>query len=192
MKEQWRKIPGQPAWYEVSNLGRVRSLTHTFWYTNRRGTICSCPHKGRTLRPGLASSGYYSVAISKRSQNVHVLVARAFIGPCPVGHEVLHKNHIKSDCRSTNLKYGTRSQNLREDFQRGHRRTDNLAVVRRQKEFFKRIPWIGKLWTGVEFHKRFCPKFALCWSVTNRFKRGVSPAQIIADQHTAKRYKKLS
>lgn len=190
MKEEWRKIPGQSAWYEVSNLGRVRSLTRSQRVRTAHGFLTSRRIKGRMLRPGLASSGYYSVSLCRRSHNVHVLVAHAFLGPCPVKHEVLHNDHVKSNCVMTNLRYGTRGENVSDDHKNGLRKYDHLNMIRRQKEFFKRIPWRGKLWTGTEFWRRFCPKFSEPQRVTDRFKRGVSPAQIIKDQHTSKRRKK--
>ena len=43
---------------------------------------------------------------------MHRLVADAFLGPCPIGHEVNHKNLDKADNRTANLEYVTRSENL--------------------------------------------------------------------------------
>lgn len=43
---------------------------------------------------------------------VHRLVADAFLGPCPVGHEVNHQNLDKADNRAANLEYVTRSENM--------------------------------------------------------------------------------
>ncbi len=54
---------------------------------------------------------------------VHGLVMLAFVGPCPEGLEVLHKNHQPADNKRTNLKYGTRSENLKMDYKRGRRTT---------------------------------------------------------------------
>lgn len=46
----------------------------------------------------------------------------AFVGPCPAGHEVLHLNHTPGDNRRRNLKYGTRSENIKMDFAAGTRK----------------------------------------------------------------------
>jgi hypothetical protein len=52
--------------------------------------------------------------VERREQkNVHALVAKTFIGKKPKGKEVLHKNHKPEDNRPSNLKYGTRSENVR-------------------------------------------------------------------------------
>jgi len=41
------------------------------------------------------------------------MLASAFIGPCPNGFDVNHKNGIKSDNRQENIEYVTKSQNMR-------------------------------------------------------------------------------
>lgn len=42
---------------------------------------------------------------------VHRLVALAFLGPCPNGQTVNHKNGRKADPRRENLEWATRSEN---------------------------------------------------------------------------------
>jgi hypothetical protein len=52
---------------------------------------------------------------------VHRLVLDAFIGPCPDGHEGLHGLLGPGENALVNLKWGTRSQNLLDDYERGIR-----------------------------------------------------------------------
>lgn len=112
--ESWKPVPGYEAKYQVSDLGRVRSINH--W--DGRRTV-----RGKTLAPGKSASGHMSVAIGRRNtKQVHALVMLAFVGPKPQGLEVLHLNHTPSDNRLCNLKYGTRSENLRMDYLAGVRR----------------------------------------------------------------------
>lgn len=47
----------------------------------------------------------------RRGTGVHVLVAEAFFGPPPEGHEVNHKNGDKADNRLENLEYVTKQEN---------------------------------------------------------------------------------
>jgi hypothetical protein len=47
----------------------------------------------------------------KRSWTIHILVAAAFIGPRPLGNDVLHGLGGKLDNRPSNLRYGTRAEN---------------------------------------------------------------------------------
>jgi hypothetical protein len=53
-----------------------------------------------------------------RTFTVHRLVARAFLGPCPEGHEVCHGPAGRRDNRLVNLSYGTKSKNNGEDKRR--------------------------------------------------------------------------
>ncbi len=67
------------------------------------------------------SGPYPAVALSniRRGQGrhthvrVHELVATAFLGARPAGHEVNHKNGVKTDNRASNLEWTTRSGNMR-------------------------------------------------------------------------------
>jgi hypothetical protein len=106
--EYWRHVVGYEGWYEVSSLGRVRRVRSGFG-----------AKVGRILRFRPLPSGYLRVTLSKDcvevDQYVHVLVAAAFLGPCPDGHEVNHKNGEKGDNRwtpeHTNLEYVTHAKN---------------------------------------------------------------------------------
>jgi hypothetical protein len=40
----------------------------------------------------------------------------AFVGPCPKGKEVCHGNEIKTDATLKNLRYDTRSNNMKDYF----------------------------------------------------------------------------
>jgi hypothetical protein len=47
------------------------------------------------------------VNLSKRQKLVHRLVAEAFIGPCPTGKQVNHKDGVKANNNLENLEYVT-------------------------------------------------------------------------------------
>jgi len=126
--ESWRTIPGHEGQYEVSDQGRVRSLPHRVRVVPH-GVEATRLSPGRVLKPGTKPSGHVSVALGKRnSRDVHRLVCLAFKGPCPDGLEVLHLNHDPSDNRLENLRYGTRSENLKMDYDRGARHTHKNFV----------------------------------------------------------------
>lgn len=44
------------------------------------------------------------------------------MGPCPAGHEVLHKDHNPANNKKRNLRYGTRGENVKADFIAGNRK----------------------------------------------------------------------
>lgn len=105
--EAWNPLVGFEGRYEVSNLGRMRTLS----MYRRSGT-------GRVLRPWSTSRGYLSVSLrtpgGRRSVSVHRAVLAAFVGPCPVGMEVAHGNGNKQDNRLSNLRYATPRENIRD------------------------------------------------------------------------------
>lgn len=108
--EEWRSVVGHDG-YQVSNVGNVRSINRTV--RGRR-------YKGKPLKPGIASNGYPTVAIGKdNTKTVHSLVASAFIGPCPPGQEVRHKDGNRKNPRHSNLEYGTRTENIYDAMRHG-------------------------------------------------------------------------
>lgn len=122
MNEVWRAVPGYKGVYEVSNMGRVRSLD--------RVVVCEGPvkgrylsrKKGRVLRPGPSNSGHLSVVLGRnQTRMVHELVLRAFVGPPPVKHECCHTNGSPKDNRVVNLRWGTRSDNNIDAVRHGRR-----------------------------------------------------------------------
>ena len=81
------------------------------------GTVWSTrlPGAPRLLRGKAPTKtlAYRRVSLGQaREVTVHRLVAEAFLGPCPDGHEVRHLNGDKLDNRICNLAYGPRSQNV--------------------------------------------------------------------------------
>lgn len=105
-EEEWKPVVGHEGAYEVSNLGRVRSLDRVI--TTRAGV--KKRRKGQLLRPIKQKRGYISVQI-QGTKLVHRLVLEAFVGPCPEGMETCHRNGVKTDNRVENLYWGTSSEN---------------------------------------------------------------------------------
>ena len=120
--EEWRAVAGYEGLYEVSNLGRVRSLERYVRHNNRPYHI-----KGGILK-NMEGKNYYYVHLhhhngTSKKLKVHRLVACAFI-PNPNNlPQVNHKNECKLDNRVANLEwvtakqncnYGTRNERMRE------------------------------------------------------------------------------
>lgn len=109
--EEWRVAVGVRG-YEVSSAGRVRSVDRSVFGADGR----TRRFRGQVIQGSYDKRlGYYRVVLyvggKAIGRTVHSLVAEAFIGPCPEGHEVRHKNGQHGDCRAINLEYGTRSEN---------------------------------------------------------------------------------
>jgi NUMOD4 motif/HNH endonuclease len=119
--EEWRPVnaPGFEGIYEVSDLGRVRSLPRVIRQRNRWGW-CEHTRPGRTLKPVITGTGYRQVGLCKDGVQkvafVHRLVLEAFAGPCPEGQEALHGPGGSLDNRwPENLQWGTHSTNMGPD-----------------------------------------------------------------------------
>jgi hypothetical protein len=112
-QETWKDIPGYEGMYQVSSLGRIKSLQRIIM---ERRTQKQRPITERILKQGKNIKGYYCFAISKegklKSICTHRIVAELFI-PNPLGlPEVNHKDEIKSNNRADNLEWCTHHYNI--------------------------------------------------------------------------------
>lgn len=124
MKEEWRPVPQYEGMYEVSSLGRIKSLTRVV--KGSRGS--KSKSNGRILKQGKHSHGYRRVSLCNNGvikySNVHRLVAIAFIDN-PDNLPVV--NHIDNDPSNnvvSNLEWTTFSGNTIHAYKSG-RMTDN-------------------------------------------------------------------
>ena len=108
-EEIWKDAPGYEGRYQVSNLGKVKSLNY-----NR-----TC--KEVILKAGKDGRGYLRVVLRKDGNSItntiHRLVMLAFVGES--GLDVNHINGIKTDNRLENLEYCTRSENIQHAYDAG-------------------------------------------------------------------------
>ena len=107
-KEIWKDIDGYEGLYQVSKLGRVKSLA-------RIDSLRRCV-KERILKPGLSSSRYLSVVLfgyQKKAYLVHQLVAIAFLDHKPCGHKLVvdHKDFDRTNNKLSNLRLITVREN---------------------------------------------------------------------------------
>lgn len=114
MTEIWKDIRDFEGFYQVSNLGRVRSV--------ERAVLTSSGHK-RNYKSKILSSpkdsvGYHVVTLSRmgetKSFKVHNLVANYFLKPKPAGYEVCHRDGDPSNNAANNLRWGTHKSNMEE------------------------------------------------------------------------------
>jgi hypothetical protein len=108
LSEEWRPVVGWESLYEVSNLGRVRSLSRIA-RNNRR-------FEGQMMALSRKSIGYAQVRISDgrggvKSALVHRLVLEAFVGPCPAGLLACHNDGDGFNNRLDNLRWDTQQSN---------------------------------------------------------------------------------
>ena len=112
--EHWKPIPGWEGYYEASDHGRIRSVDRVVVCRNAREK----PMYSKILSPATAKCGHLSVVLCRNSvcktHLAHRLIALTFLGECPDGMEVLHWDDVPSNNHVENLRYGTRSDNLRD------------------------------------------------------------------------------
>jgi len=102
MKEVWKPIPSFPR-YEVSNIGRIRSIR-----TKQLTKLIKNNHGYMRFKATITET----TRKYKKFFLVHRCVAEAFLGPAPSPkHEVNHMNKKRDDNRVTNLEWVTKSQN---------------------------------------------------------------------------------
>lgn len=111
-QEEWRDIPDFEDYYQVSDLGRVRSKDRIV----RHNCGGDKRVKGQIMSQLLTPNGRKQVFLYKDGKRkvclVHRLVLLAFVGECPSNMEVRHLNSISTDNRLCNLAYGTHSENV--------------------------------------------------------------------------------
>jgi len=119
-KEIWKDIPNYEGLYQVSNLGRVKSLGRIVI----RGRKSKQYKKENILKyrySGREFNKYVSVALFKNGKRsdkkVHQLMAVAFLNHKPDGHKIVvdHINNIPNDNRLENLQLITNRENLSKD-----------------------------------------------------------------------------
>lgn len=101
MKEIWKDIPDYKGSYQVSNLGKVKSLN----YNQQKYE--------RILKPVKTANGYFVVNLSGHIYGIHRLVAMAFLNNKNNYPQVNHKDGNKQNNCVENLEWCSCSENLK-------------------------------------------------------------------------------
>ena len=110
--ERWCDVPDWEGLYQVSDMGRVKSLARTVPRPVKGDLVL----KERILRYATNKRGYRQVSLCRNCKGtsifIHRLVAAAFLGEAN-GREVNHISADKSDNTLANLEYVTHAENIR-------------------------------------------------------------------------------
>ncbi len=101
--ENWKPVPGYEGIYDVSDLGRVRSLDRYVSY-GRWGAGNKRFEAGKVFSPSLDRYGYPKMLLRKDAESintrVHKVVMLAFVGPAPEGKQVNHINGNREEAKA--------------------------------------------------------------------------------------------
>jgi len=145
MQEIWRSLEGYEGYYEVSNMGRVKSIERVVKTSGGTKT-----NKERVLKQSSDNYGYLSVTFSKegktRSFKTHQLVAIAFLGHKPCGHKLII-DHIDNDCKNNhanNLQITSNRENTSKDKKGGTSKYTGVYWQKKNKKWRANIKINGK------------------------------------------------
>ena len=119
--ENWKDIKGYEGSYQVSDLGRVKSLRY-----------------GNILNPYINSIGYKVVNLSENTRRVakkvHSLVAECFLNHTPNGYKLVvdHINNVKTDNKLSNLQIISQRENSTKD--KNNKYSDYVGVTFHKKD----------------------------------------------------------
>lgn len=120
MEERWKPVVGFEGYYEVSSIGRVRSVGRDI--TRSDGVVRH--YEPRLMSLHLNTDGYSQVKLSSnhvsRYYSVHRLVAMAFIANPENLPEVNHIDAVRTNNTVENLEWCTHGDNIRYSIQLGN------------------------------------------------------------------------
>jgi NUMOD4 motif/HNH endonuclease len=124
--EFWTSIKGYEGYYEVSNLGEVRSVDREY-VVKRNGTEYVQRAKSRIRKLHTRKDGYLQTDLNKDAKHknvlIHRLVAEAFIENPNNLKEVNHIDGDKTNNTVKNLEWVNGSENVQHAFKVGINKT---------------------------------------------------------------------
>jgi HNH endonuclease/NUMOD4 motif len=136
--EGWTPVPGWEGLYLASRVGRIYSV---------RSKII--------MKQTPDDAGYLRVKFSRHNKavtlRVHQIIALTFHGPCPPGQQVRHWDGNNQHNAVSNLLYGTKSDDIKDQIRIGtHKETRKTCCPRCQGPYKVHLK-------GVTKGKRYCP-----------------------------------
>jgi hypothetical protein len=163
IKEIWRDIPNFEGYYQVSNLGRVKSLERKIKDALNRYRVC----KERIKAQAIDTNGYKIVCLCKNGKQkiykIHKLVAMAFLNHIPCGHKevVDHIDNDKMNNNLSNLQLTTMRHNSSKDRINGTSKYTGVYWGKKRKKWVAKIKidgvniFLGRFENELEAHEAY-------------------------------------
>lgn len=138
--EEWRPVVGWEGLYEVSNIGRVRSVGRLVTFSDGRSRRAG----GRIVSDSRKGAGYRGLTLKCRPRRwscySHRLVVDAFLGGVPDGMEINHRDGNKANNAALNLEVCTRSENGKHSYRvLGNKSCERHPMAKLTNENAKKI-----------------------------------------------------
>lgn len=115
MEEIWKDIENYEGLYQVSNLGKIKSLSKNVKRISSKGKSYTIYYPEKLLKQYESKKGYLITQLSKNGKAetciVHRMVAQTFISNPENKPQINHKNCNKKDNRIDNLEWVTNIEN---------------------------------------------------------------------------------
>lgn len=139
--EIWKDIKDYEELYQVSNLGRIKSLTR---------------YK-KILKLNLTTNGYYKISLCKnkkiKTYLVHRLVGIAFIKNPHNLSQINHKDGVKTNNSTYNLEWVTCSQNIKHGFEKGLQYNSNKKEISCSNGMIFESSYEASKWLNINIYK---------------------------------------
>ena len=155
MEEIFKDIPGYEGIYQVSNLGRVKSLSNN----NSK--------KEKILKQYINIHNYFNISLNKKNSGstfkVHKLVAMAFLGHKPCGYKEIvdHIDNNSLNNRLDNLQLITQRLNMSKDRKNGTSKYTGVCWNKQKSKWTsqiyicKKVKHLGLFKTELEAHEAY-------------------------------------
>lgn len=138
LNEEWRDIKDFEGLYQISSLGRVRSLDKKVLQKNKFNKTQYVPYKGKILKPQKQINGYETIDLHKQGKFVrkliHRLVAETFIPNLNNLSYINHKDNNISNNHVDNLEWCTQSYNIQYAYDNGNKIPPNMRKVQQMND----------------------------------------------------------